>query len=168
MRRGLLIGLGLSLLALPASAQVTEPQALVITARNVTAQVDGRAVVVSEAGLPDDVIEYRLAFTNLTDGAVSHVVLNDPLPKGLIFIPGSVTASREDMLVEYSIDGGVSWSFEPTVEVQEGGETVIRPAPAEIYTHVRWTVTGEVKSGAQVFARFRTRVAGGAESGGDA
>ncbi len=168
MRKGLLIGLGLLVLALPASAQVAEPQALVITAQNVTAQAAGRADGDSVAGLPKDVIEYRLAFTNFTDGAVSHVVLNDPVPQGLIFVLGSVTASREDVLVDYSIDGGVSWSVEPTIEVEEGGQTVTRPAPAEAYTHVRWTVTGEVNRGAQVFARFRARVAGGAKAGGDA
>ena len=168
MRKGFIIGLALATLTVPASAQQAEPQALVITALNVTAQDADRSDASSGVTVPGDVIEYRLTFTNHTDGTVSDVVLNDPVPEGLVFVPGSVTASREDVLVEYSTDGGASWAAEPVVEVEEAGRTVVRPAPAEAYTHVRWTVTGEVLPGAQVLARFRARVAGGNDSGGDA
>lgn len=168
MRKGLIIGLALLASTLPASAQVDEPQALVITASNVTAQAAGRDDANSGSTVPGDVIEYQLTFTNITDGAVSDVVLNDPVPQGLVFVLGSVTASREDVRVEYSIDGGSNWSAQPTVQVQEAGQTVTRPAPADAYTHVRWIITGEVNQGAQVNARFRARVAGGANPGGDA
>ena len=168
MRKGLIIGLGMLALALPASAQLQEPQALVITAENVTATEAERADADTGASIPGDVIEYRLDFTNLTDGAVSDVVLNDPIPDGLVFVPGSVTASREDVRVEYSIDGGASWSEQPTVEVEVEGQTVTRPAPADAYTHVRWTITGAVNPGAQISARFRALVAGVANPGGDA
>lgn len=166
MRKGLTIGLGLLMLALPASGQVAEPQALVITAMNVTAEAAEREGADSGATLPGDVIEYRLTFTNHTEGAVSSVVLNDPIPEGLTFVPGSVTASREDVTVDYSIDGGVSWSDQPLVEVTVGEQVETRPAPAESYTHVRWTVTGAVTPGAEVLARFQVRVAGSVANGG--
>ncbi|MEM7417270.1 MAG: hypothetical protein AAF389_17335 [Gemmatimonadota bacterium] len=159
MRKGLILGFGLLALALPASAQVAEPQALTIAAENVTAASTERASAQAGATLPGDVIEYRLTFTNHQAGAVSDVVLNDPIPNGLVFVPGSVTASREDLLVEYSIDDGASWTERPTVEVEVAGEAVTRPAPAEAYTHVRWTITGSVNPGAQVTARFRAVVA---------
>ena len=115
-----------------------------------------------------DVIEYRLTFTNHQDGPVSDVVLNDPIPEGLVFVPGSVTGSRADLLIEYSIDGGSSWSERPEVDVDVAGQSERRPAPAEAYTHVRWTVTGAVNPGAQVTARFRARVAGAPNDRGDA
>ena len=168
MRKGLTLGLALTLLALPASGQVQEPEALVITAENVTASEAERTGSEQGVSVPGDLIEYRLAFTNITDGAVSRVVLNDPIPAGLVFVPGSVTASREDVVVDYSIDGGASWSEQPVVEVEVDGQTVLRPAPAEAFTHVRWTVAGEVNPGAQLFARFRARVVGRANAGGDA
>ncbi|MDH3271256.1 MAG: hypothetical protein OEN56_07995 [Gemmatimonadota bacterium] len=168
MRKGLIIGLGLFASTLPASAQVAEPQALAITAQNVTARAAERTDAESGASLPGDVIEYQLTFTNHTDGPIAEVVLNDPVPQGLVFEVGSVTASREDVLVEYSLDGGSSWSDRPTVQVEEAGESVTRPAPPEAYTHVRWTVTGTLNPGAQVQARFRARVAGGTDPGGEA
>lgn len=159
MRKGIILGLSLLALALPASAQVAEPQALTIEAENVTASSSERATADAGRTLPGDVIEYRLTFTNHQAGAVSDVVLNDPIPAGLVFVPGSVTASRQDLLVEYSIDGGSSWTEQPQVEVEVAGEAVTRPAPADAYTHVRWTITGSVNPGAQVTARFRAVVA---------
>lgn len=166
MRKGITIGFALTLLALPASAQVAEPQALVITAENVTASEADRADALKGVSIPGDVIEYRLTFTNLTEGPVSDVVLNDPIPEGLVFVPGSVTASTADLMVDYSIDAGLSWSENPVIEVDVAGESVTRPAPADAYTHVRWTITGEVSPGAQVTARFRARVAGEGTNGG--
>ena len=159
MRKGIILGFSLLAMALPASAQVAEPQALTIEAENVSAQSPERAADQAELTLPGDVIEYRLTFTNHQAGAVSDVVLNDPIPAGLVFVPGSVTASRQDLLVEYSIDGGSSWTERPMVEVEVAGESVSRPAPAEAYTHVRWTINGSVNPGAQVTARFRAVVA---------
>lgn len=167
MRKGILIGLGILVLAQPASAQVAEPQPLTIEAENVTARSGERADQNVGKTLPGDVIEYRLTFTNHQDGPVSQVVMNDPIPAGVVFVPGSVTASREDLRVEYSIDAGSTWSSDPRVEVEVGGETVLRPAPAEAFTHVRWTVTGAVNPGAQVTARFRARVADLSTPGGE-
>ena len=77
-------------------------------------------------------------------------------------------ASREDLRIEYSIDDGASWSERPVVQVEVAGETVDRPAPPDAYTHVRWTLTGSVNPGARVDARFRARVAGDDDAGGDA
>lgn len=168
MRKGIILVLALAALTPPASAQVAAPQALTITAMNVTAQDANRDDSDTGVSMPGDVIEYRLAFTNHTDGAVSDVVLVDPIPAGLVFLPGTVTASREDLRIEYSIDDGASWSESPVVDVDVEGETVTRPAPADAYTHVRWTVTGSVNPGARVDARFRARVAGDDDAGGDA
>jgi len=167
MRKGIIMALGLLALAMPASAQVAEPQALTITAENVTAQASNRADAQSGTTFPGDVIEYRLTFTNHTGTPVSDVVLNDPIPAGLVFVPGSVTGSREDVVVEYSIDAGASWSGNPVIEVETAGVSSTQPAPPEAYTHVRWTITGEVNPGARVTARFRARVAGDDSPGGE-
>ncbi len=172
MRKGIVLGLSLSLSlfvsTVDASAQAAEPQALTIEAENITARAGERPGVAPDASLPGDVIEYRLTFTNYQDGPISDVVLNDPIPAGLVFVPGSVTASRADLRIEYSIDAGASWSESPEVEVQVAGTAVRQAATTETYTHVRWTVTGSVNPGAQVTARFRARVAGAPNPGGDA
>ena len=48
----------------------------------------------------------------------------------------------------------------PMAMVVEAGRKVVKPAPPEMYTNVRWKVTGEVAPGASVEAQFRTRVSG--------
>ncbi len=168
MRKGLAVAALLASMAIPASAQQQVSDALTITVVNVTARDTGRTTEdEGSTSLPGDVLEYSLEFTNTQPGPVSNVVLSDPIPQGTVFVLGSVTTSREDVVVEYSTDDAESWSDQPTVEVVENGVTVIRPAPATAYTHVRWTITGEVNPGAQVTARFRTRVAERTTPGGD-
>lgn len=168
MRKTITIGVGLVAFGLATtagsvSAQIApEPQALVITALNTTKEATDRA---ADSGLfvPGDVIEYALRFTNVTDAAVQDVVLKDPIPDGLIMVLGSPSADREDIVVDYSIDGGTSWSVSPVVERLEDGRVVVHPAPAGAYTHVRWTIPGALPAGASVTARFRAAVLGRGE-----
>jgi uncharacterized repeat protein (TIGR01451 family) len=149
--------------AMPAEAQ-EDSGPLRIVAVNLTAQAENRAP--PEGGgapvsRPGDVIEYRLSFTNNTDGPVRDLVFDDPVPEGLVYVLGSAGAERDDVATQFSIDGGATYDPEPEIEVQEAGATVRRPAPAERYTHVRWIVAGAVSVGEQVQALFRARIAGG-------
>jgi len=166
MRKGLITGLALLATALPASAQEASPQALQITALNVTA-VQAERDGTEGVALPGDVIEYGLRFTNVTDADISDVHFTDPVPPGLVYILGTVTADREDVVVDYSVNGGIDWSHQPTVDVtQPDGSVVRQPAPAAAYTHVRWTISGTVAAGAQVTARFRAQVPGTRQGAG--
>ena len=134
----------------PAAAQAQTPKALVITAHNVTA---ANAAVAK----PGDVIRYALVFTNVTAGPVKNIQFVDPIPKGMIYVLGSAAADRPVRL-EYSIDGGKSYSAQPVVAVVQDGKTVEQPAPRERYTHVRWTVLASLAPGAKVMAELRTQV----------
>jgi hypothetical protein len=73
----------------------------------------------------------------------------------LRYVDGSAGADREDVLVEYSTDGGKTFSARPMVSEVVGGKRVQKPAPPEQYTHVRWTVRGSISPGAMVTAEFR-------------
>jgi uncharacterized repeat protein (TIGR01451 family) len=125
---------------------------LVVTAENLMAKSRGAK---SEAVLPGDVLHYRLRFTNLNQGDVRGVVFTNPVPTGLRYVDGSAGADREDVLVEYSTDGGKTFSARPMVSEVVGGKRVQKPAPPEQYTHVRWTVRGSISPGAMVTAEFR-------------
>ena len=160
MRKGLITGLAVLVTALPASAQEATPQALQITALNVTA-VEAERGSPEGAALPGDVIEYSLVFTNVTDTEVSDVTFTDPIPAGMVIMLGSTTVDRDGVVVDYSINGGETWSDQPLIDVaQPDGRMVRQPAPPEAYTHIRWTVTGSVAVGAQVTARFRAQLPG--------
>jgi uncharacterized repeat protein (TIGR01451 family) len=158
------IGLALLWIALvgavPLAAQVQAPKPLVISAINKTAESAKAAGNERKAGAlarPGDVLGYSLAFTNLTSAQVTHVQFVDPLPAGLVYRTGSARANKS-VRIEYSIDGGKNWSVEPMVVVIENGHRVVKPAPREAYSHIRWTVAEPMAPGAQVTAAFEAEV----------
>ncbi len=139
----------------PARAQAAPPQPLVVTAENLTARATGRPSDV----LPGDTVRYQLRFTNARSGAVRNVVFDNPVPTGMRYLPGTAAADRQSTSVTYSIDGGRTYSAEPTVQRVVDGRRVNVPAPAELYTHIRWMVQGDLLPGARVSAEFRVQLA---------
>jgi len=148
----LLVGTLSSVLLAPrlAAAPAQAPKTLVVTARNLTAET-------ARVAKPGDVIRYGLVFTNVTAGPVKNIQFVDPIPAGMVYVLGSAAADRPVRL-EYSIDGGKSYSAQPVIAVVQDGKTVEQLAPRERYTHVRWTVPGSLAPGAKVTAEFRTQV----------
>jgi uncharacterized repeat protein (TIGR01451 family) len=137
-----------------------QPQALVVTAENLMADDARRQEMARRGGdpnavFPGDVVAYQLVFTNITAAPVRNVEFIDPLPAGLQYVAQSATADRADVVIEYSADGGETFSDRPTIEVVVDGERVLRPAPSDKYTHIRWRIEGAVQPGAQVTAEFR-------------
>ena len=158
LKRLLLVGVaGVTLIApFPALAAGQAPKALAITAHNVTAEsAAGRDA--KGPAQPGDVIRYTLVFTNVQSTAVKNVQFVDPIPQGLVYVLGSAGAG-EPTHIEYSIDGGKTYATEPRVVLVQDGKKVEKPAPREMYTHVRWTVLSSVAPGAQVTAELRTQV----------
>lgn len=150
----LLLVAALGVAAQAVAAQVKTESPLVVTASNVTAMARGRTEGVAQ---PGDEIRYRLTLTNVTGAPVKNVKFVDPIPKGLVYVLGSATADQP-VRVEYSIDGGKSFSAEPTITVDQNGKQVEQPAPRERYTNIRWTVVGPLAAKAQVTAEFRAQV----------
>jgi uncharacterized repeat protein (TIGR01451 family) len=143
------------LLSPPAFAQ----QALVITAENQMAgDATHQALDDPNTLLPGDVILYRLTFTNTTDVRVRNIEFKDPLPGGLHYLEGTATADQEDVTITFSIDGGQMFVAQPMIETVIDGERVTRPAPPEMYTHIRWLVSSWVEPGAQVTAEFKAQL----------
>lgn len=137
------------------------PKPLVMTAENLMAG-DERHRDRPGAILPGDIIRYRIRFTNLRADSIRNVQFTDPIPAGLHYVAGSAGADREDAFVEFSIDGGASWSDAPTIEETVAGRPVRRPAPPERYTNVRWSLRGWVKPSAQVTAELKVQLSPGA------
>jgi len=159
LNRASLVALALTMGGTALGAQEAQPQALVITARNLMAgDARHRELPDSTALLPGDVVHYRLVFTNVNPAPVQRVEFKDPIPAGLRYVASSAKADRDDVLVEYSIDGGATFAAQPMIEVMEDGKPVQRPAPVERYTHVRWLVRGWVQPGAQVTAEFQAKL----------
>ncbi|QKQ73705.1 DUF11 domain-containing protein [Nostoc sp. TCL240-02] len=95
----------------------------------------GQAVV-----QPGDVLRYTLSGENKSDRPVKNLILNQPIPKGMVYILKSAIATN-DTKVTYSIDGGRSFVENPTVKVTlPDGKVETKPAPANVYTHIRLQV----------------------------
>ncbi|MCC5668808.1 hypothetical protein LC653_34390 [Nostoc sp. CHAB 5784] len=112
----------------------------------------GQAVV-----QPGDVLRYTLNSENKSDRPVKNLVLNQPIPKGMVYVLKSVSATNGTKVI-YSIDGGRSFVENPTVKVTlPNGKVETKPAPANVYTHIRLQVP-LVAAKTTVKATYQTQV----------
>ncbi|BAB74990.1 DUF11 domain-containing protein [Anabaena sp. FACHB-709] len=95
--------------------------------------LQGQAVV-----KPGDVLRYTLNGENKSDRSIKNLTLNQPIPKGMVYVLKSVDIANKAAKITYSIDGGRSFVENPTVKVTlPGGKVEIKPAPATAYTNIR-------------------------------
>jgi uncharacterized repeat protein (TIGR01451 family) len=91
---------------------------------------------------PGDVIFYTLNYVNSGDEAATNAVLDDPIPKGTVYLPGS--AFGKDADISFSIDSGNTFK-KPSLLTYEvklpNGKTEKKSASPEEYTNIRWTVS---------------------------
>lgn len=108
---------------------------------------------------PGDVLRYVVTGKNDSSRAVRNLVVTQPIPKQTAYILNSVTAKNNKAKVTYSIDNGKSFVEKPTVRVKlANGKVEIRPAPAELYTHVRWKFAEPISPAMPVNMTYQVRV----------
>ncbi|MBW4578747.1 MAG: hypothetical protein KME42_04130 [Tildeniella nuda ZEHNDER 1965/U140] len=107
-----------------------------------------------------DVLRYRLMGKNEGDRPVKNLTLNQPIPKGTVFVLKSAkVASSQPTQITYSINGGRSFVEAPTVQVAlASGKVETRPAPAEAYTNIRWNLPNTLAAKAPVNAEYQVKV----------
>jgi uncharacterized repeat protein (TIGR01451 family) len=89
---------------------------------------------------PGDILRYTLNGENTSDRQLKNINVNQPIPKGTVYVLESVVADSNTK-VTYSIDGGRSFVENPTVQVKlANGQVTTRPAPDTAYTHLRFQV----------------------------
>jgi uncharacterized repeat protein (TIGR01451 family) len=112
----------------------------------------GQAVV-----QPGDVLRYTLNGENKSDRSVSNLTLNQPIPKGMVYVLKSTNATN-NAKITYSIDGGRSFVENPTVKVTlPNGKVETKPAPAITYTHIRLQIPS-IAAKTTVKATYQTQV----------
>ncbi len=105
---------------------------------------------------PGDVLRYKLKGRNQGNRAATNFNLTQPVPKGTAYIAQSATGNAQAL---YSIDNGKSFSAQPMIQVKRADGTVeSRPAPAESYTHVRWSFKTAIEPGAETAVSYQVRV----------
>lgn len=97
--------------------------------------VERTELVKADLVVPGDKIAYTIEARNVSGDAVEQVVITDPIPAEMLFVPGTVEA--EGARVLFSVDGGESFDLEDKLVVI-GGDGRPRPAIASDFTHIRW------------------------------
>jgi len=142
-----------------ANAQGAKPSPVTMTFRNLTLAHDSARARTRKNGdaVTNDTLRYELVFKNPATVALKNVVFENPLPSNLLMIAGTATTTAP-ATIEYSVDGGKTFSAEPRIKETVNGQSVERAATPAEYTHIRWTVTGSIAPGATVTARYDVRV----------
>ena len=113
-----------------------------------------RNLVPADTVVPGDDVVYTITFTNISDQSADNIVITNPISESLTYVQGS--AFGPGTVIEFSVDNGKSFAPPEKLLVSSDGES--RPARAEDFTHVRWTMQNELKAGAQGVARFKARL----------
>jgi uncharacterized repeat protein (TIGR01451 family) len=123
-----------------------------ITVNNVT-----KRVPVDKINSGDEVI-YTISYVNSGSEAATSAVLDDPIPKGTVYVNGSAFGIEAD--VTFSIDGGKSFK-KPSLLTYEitlpGGKVEKKVASPEQYTNIRWTIP-KVPAGGKGQVGFKVKV----------
>ena len=104
--------------------------------------------------VPGDVVIYTTTIENISGEAADDIVVTSPVPEHLSYVAGS--AFGPGMLIEFSVDGGVTYAAAEELTVNEDGQS--RAATAEDYTHIRFELQDHLAAGAQGIARFRAKL----------
>jgi len=151
------IALALSIGTLQAAPQLQvtlEGQTRVIAEGEMTwaALADGAAVK------PGELIRYQVELANTGDAEAQRPSALGRIPAGTLFVLESATTGP-DLTVEYSIDGGDTFSQQPTIVVEgDDGKPRTVPAPASLYTTIRWTWHDPIASGGSTSVFYQVQV----------
>lgn len=104
---------------------------------------------------PGKEILYVVTYSNQGKKPAEQVVINNPVPAGLLYQVGSLqgAGTRSDV----SVDGGKTFGDLAKLTVPDA-DGKPRPAKAEDVTTVRWTVLAPVKPGGEGKVSFRAWV----------
>ena len=129
----------------------------------ITQDAEGNDVIAWEtlegqaAVQPGDVIRYILSSENAGDKPAQSLVATQPIPDKTAYVADSARANGAELT--YSIDGGQTFSAQPMIAVTLPDGTVEQqPAPAEMYSHIRWDYSESLEPMASVRAVYEVVV----------
>ena len=107
---------------------------------------------------PGEILDWTITSANEGSAPARQYKTIGQIPQGTSFIAGSAVAEY-GASVSYSIDGGKNFAAQPVVEEsQADGTKKIVPAPASMYTQVRYDWNDPLAAGATLSASYKVRV----------
>ena len=109
---------------------------------------------------PGDVLRYQITGLNQGNAPAKNLTVTQPVPIGTVYLLESVTLPEvKGAKVTYSIDGGKTFTTQPLVTVTLfDGQEKNQPAPAELYTHIRWNFGELLTPKTSVAATYQVKV----------
>lgn len=138
-----------------ADSAVQEQKAVTValTQKKVVKDENGRDKLVdADAVKPNDVLEYRVVYKNVSSQAVKGVAANLPLPEGLEYIARSAQPEKG---VQFALQPEGTYAAEPLM--RKGADGRMQPVPYDEYRQIRWRIE-ELAPGAQVVVSARAKV----------
>ena len=105
-----------------------------------------------QKAIPGTVVFYTSTFRNVGAKPAGNININNPIPANTTLVAAS--AYGENMDISYSADGGKTWATADNVKVK-GADGKERPAVISEFTHIRWSLRGELAPGKRGEAGFR-------------
>lgn len=106
---------------------------------------------------PGEVLRYTLNSQNSGERSAKNLVLTQPIPSQTQYIAESARANGAELT--YSIDGGETFSVQPMITVTlPNGKEELQPAPAALYSHIRWNYGNQLKPMSSVRAVYEVAV----------
>ena len=102
--------------------------------------------------VPGAEVIYVITYRNTGTEASDKVVVDNPIPAGLAYVPGS--AQGAGTRAEVSVDQGKQFGALTALQVK-GANGATRAAKGEDVTHVRWTVLAPVAAAASGSVSYR-------------
>ncbi|RDI25851.1 putative repeat protein (TIGR01451 family) [Pseudacidovorax intermedius] len=158
-------------LATPIWAQLVPPSGKSAELEAATAPQEQRAVTVSltqkkvvkdgggrdklidaDAVKPNDVLEYRVVYKNVSSQTVRGIAANLPLPEGLEYVARSAQPEKGAQFA-LQADG----AFAPEPLMRKGSDGRMQAVPYDEYRQIRWRID-ELAPGAQAVVSARATV----------
>ena len=106
---------------------------------------------------PGEILDWTITSENAGNAAAIEYKTVGHIPHGATFVADSAKADGAKTV--YSIDGGKSYSAQPMIEVKQADGSVKRvPAPASMYTEIRYEWADPLVQGGKLSASYKVRV----------
>jgi uncharacterized repeat protein (TIGR01451 family) len=104
--------------------------------------------------VPGREVVWTVTATNVCDKPAEHVSIENPVPEHMVYVDGSAIGPGTDVL--FSLDGRNFASAAALAVHEPNGQS--RPARADEYAAIRWSLKSALAPGAVVLARYRASV----------
>jgi len=121
---------------------------------------DDKAVALDKVAAvhPGEILDWTITSANEGDAPARSYKTIGQVPQGTAFVAGSAVAEY-GASVSYSIDGGKNFAAQPVIEEKQAdGTKKLVPAPAALYTQVRYEWSDPLAAGTTLAASYKVRV----------